>query len=557
MLENKSNNAIGRVNAILVLNIEGQEKAVVTPLIVRAAETSSKNEHGFSGVCSFSEKTKNHLLKTVFPIVESILEKLRQPQKYFQMSISNIGATSLHDIGINAYGYSTDAASCVAAASVGLEIPVDQGIAITGHIASNDGEIKAVKNLPAKIQAAITAEEIHTIIIPHIHSDTTSQTLSPRETQNVETAILQAKGSIKIITVSDIEDLIKAVFSTESILMASLLFNFFEPLTLSSSNSTPVTRTVCYLNQDNKKRFWQVLEAMLFRERFEDARSFIKTFISYYIDRVEYPKEFGQKIFKILLSLPPATLRNCPGSLFNRADLMSLVKFTENSDFADLKFLFQASTDSPSSLIPIVDVSQNPSESCQTITDLADEIAEKIGRDALSKMTMAIDHARAVYVMNTTVVKNISEFNQTITSFYVFLLRHTSKIIDPIDHQQAAEDALALLERSFANQGGYKQAYLEGLSPQQGGLRYILTKVTEKFKQEEQEKYINYLFKTTVEPLSKKEKTALIKTIMERFRQYLPSEVLNEPESYIEHYSEIFRYYVQSIDNVKSLFNSI
>ena len=125
MLENKSNSAIGRVNAILVLNIEGQEKAVVTPLIVRADETPSNNEHRFNGVCSFSEKTKDHLLKTVFPIVESILEKLQQPQKFFKMSISNIGATSLHDIGINASGFSADAAACVAAASAGFDIPGD------------------------------------------------------------------------------------------------------------------------------------------------------------------------------------------------------------------------------------------------------------------------------------------------------------------------------------------------------------------------------------------------------------------------------------------------
>ena len=557
MLENKSNSAIGRVNAILVLNIEGQEKAVVTPLIVRADEASSKNEHSFSGVCSFSEKTKDHLLKTVFPIVESILEKLQQPQKFFETSISNIGATSLHDIGINASGFSADASACVAAASAGLDIPVDQGIAITGHIASSDGEIKAVKSLPVKIKAAIAAEDIHTIIIPDIHSDIAAQTLSPRETQNAEMAILQAKNSIKIITVSDIEELIKAVFSTESILVASLLFNFFEPLTWLPSNSTPVTRTACYLNQDNKKRFWQVLETMLFRGHFDDARSLIKTFISYYIARAEYPKEFGRNIFKLLLSLPPSTLRNCPGSLFNQADLMSLVKFTGNSDFTDLKFLFQASTDSPSSLIPIVDVSQDISGSHKKISDLADEIADKISRDALSKMTMAIDHARAVYVMNTTVVKTISEFNQTITSFYVFLLRHTSKIIDPIDHQQAAADALSLVERSFANKGGYKQAYNEGLSPQQGGLRYIFDEITEQFKREEKENFINYIFKTTVEPLSKNEKKELVKSLMERFRQYLPSEVLNEPENYTERIPEIFRYYVQSIDNVKSLFKSI
>ena len=81
--------------------------------------------------------------------------------------------------------------------------------------------------------------------------------------------------------------------------------------------------------------------------------------------------------------------------------------------------------------------------------------------------------------------------------------------------------------------------------------------MTDQLKREEQEKYINYIFKLTVEPLSKQEKAELIKTIIMRFKQFLPAEVVNSPGSYTEDYAEIFRNYVHSIDQVKSLFNSI
>ncbi|MCK5679450.1 hypothetical protein KAI46_01410, partial [bacterium] len=164
MLENKENSAVGRVNALLTFNAEGQEQAIVAPLIARAYDREGEG-HVFGGVCRLSDKTQNHLLKIVFPAVELLFSELKLSQKKYHLSITNIGGTSLHDIGITTSGFSADAAVYIAAVSAGLQIPVDQGLAITGHIASCDGDIKAVKNMPAKIKAAINSQTIHTMII--------------------------------------------------------------------------------------------------------------------------------------------------------------------------------------------------------------------------------------------------------------------------------------------------------------------------------------------------------------------------------------------------------
>ncbi len=393
------------------------------------------------------------------------------------------------------------------------------------------------------------------MIIPDIDSDVTAQTLSPLETDKIQTAILQARDLIKIIKVSGIDDLVKAVFSLESIVKSSFHLNFYEPLIFSPEQSTPVVNAVSYLNHNNENRFWRVLEAMLFQEQFADACKIIQIFIHYYNEKNIYPKGFGRKIYKLFISLPPTTLRNCEGSLFETGELMSLVKLAENSDFEDLKLLFMSSSDTPSELLP-ANINQD-ADGGYKIIDIADRICEKISKHALSKVSMAIDQARAVYVMNSIRVGNISELNQAIASFYLFILRHLNKIIDSVDQQQASEEAFALLERAFANHGGYKAACAEATTPVQGGLRYIFDTMTDQLKREEQEKYINCVFKTTVEPLSKQEKAELIKTIIMRFKQFLPAEVVAAPAFYTEHYAEIFRHYVHSLDQVKSLFNSI
>jgi len=553
MLENKQNSAVGRVNALLTFNAEGQEQAIVTPLVAKVHDRV--DDHEFGGVCSFTEKTQKHLLEIVLPSAGSLFSKLQLPQQNFHLSIVNIGGTSLHNIGITTSGFSADAAVYIAAVSAGLQIPVDQGLAITGHIASCDGDIKAVKNIPAKIKAAIDSQTIHTMIIPDIDSDVTAQTLSPLETDKIQTAILQARDLIKIVKVNGVYDLVKAVFPLESIVKSSFLLKFYEPLLLPLEESTPVANAASYLNFNNENRFWQVLEAMLFQELFDDARKLIQIIIHYYNENNLYPKEFGRKIYKLFISLPPATLRNFEGSLFEKSELMRLIKVAEDSDFEDLKLLLLSSSETPSELLPS-NINQD-SAGNDKILDLADRISEKISKQALSKIGMPIDHARSVYVMNSIRVSNISELNQAVASFYLFILRHLNKITDPVDQQQATEEAFALVERAFANQGGYKMVCTEAITPTQGGLRFIFDTMTDQLKREEQEKYINYIFKTTVEPLSKEEKGKLLKTIIVRLKQFLPAEVVATPESYTEHYAEIFRHYVNSTDHVRSLFNSI
>ena len=76
-------------------------------------------------------------------------------------------------------------------------------------------------------------------------------------------------------------------------------------------------------------------------------------------------------------------------------------------------------------------------------------IFSEIDADALAMIGHPIDLARATYLLDSVTMESYSGFVDTITSFYVHLIRHSRKISEPIDLTVAGADALALLERTF------------------------------------------------------------------------------------------------------------
>ena len=556
MLINSSKKAIGRTNALLVLKSQGRETAVVSHIIARIAQPPDNNTGCFEGICGFSEKTQEHIEKTISSIIKYISDQLHLSPATCRLSIGNIGATALHNIGFSISGYSSDAAVCLSALSSLLRLPIDQGIAVTGHISSLDAEIKAVKNIPAKIEAATASDTIHTIIIPNLYSDLSAMTLSPRETEKVKEAVLKAKSFIKVRLVNDLEELVREVFPEELIVQSSLKQGFFESPIVPVTSDTALVKTVKYFGQGNEKRFWQVLEGLFIKEKLDEAVDLIKTFLEYHISCAHYPRGFGSQLYKVILSMPPYIQRDITDAIIDKKNLYKLTRLIKERDVEDLHVLFTVSSNNFSACCTTTTI-DDFLLSNGTINDLTNKIIAKISRDSLSKLTAKIDQARAVFVMNKISVKSIEEFNQAITAFFIYILRHTGKIIEPIDGQLASEEAFTLVERSFGSNGGYKFACKEAIDSQLGGLRYIYDTMTEQLKREEQEKYINYIFKTAVEPLSQSNKTELIKNIVNQFSDFLPVEIVNEPENYVNNYAEIFSAYIRAADQVKSVFKSL
>ncbi len=184
-------------------------------------------------------------------------------------------------------------------------------------------------------------------------------------------------------------------------------------------------------------------------------------------------------------------------------------------------------------------------------------VLAEISADRLAEIGKPIDSARSSYVLDSLTVESIENFGTELNSFIRHLFSHIGRISDNVDLLTIAPEALDLLERAFSNRGGHLAAVAEAKFPTRGGLRLILDMLTDQFKLDEQEKHINYILKSAMDPLDWKEKVALMEELLKRLRHQLPLDIVSQPaERYAKHYETIVRAYISSIDQVKSILRS-
>jgi len=534
--------------------------AVVSTVIAQQCPNNSHEQLRFKGPAIFDNQIKKHIVETILSSINGIFKALGFSEKCFELSIVNLGAASLKDIGLSISGFSADVPIALAFLSAGLQILVPNDFVSTGHIASPDGDIRMVKGIPNKLAAAVKIDTIGTFLHPDITQDNSLGSLTPVEKQRISDALTVAKWDIKTVGVRDIADLMYAVFSDEQVVLSSLRNGFYK-VAVQSSLDTPIVRGARFFGEENEQRFWRVLENHMLAAQNENVKELLFTFTSYHIHRKTYPKELGVKLFKLVQSMPPETIRlKFDFPLLAMSECIRVSQFAHESDHEDVTFLFIASCGEkiwPSAQKSGWDLSGKNLTEHQGDNKLQTILSE-IDSDNLVKLIgLPIDSARASYFMDSVVVKSSDEFNHATTSFYTHLLRHTRMVLSSVNLTVAGAEAFALLERAFSQKGGFSAAMEEAKNGTNGGLRHVFDSMTEQFKREEQEKHINGVLKSVMDPLDWESKVNLIKDILKRLESHLPAEIVSQPpERFATHYEIIVRAYVYSMDKVKSLFRS-
>ena len=187
-----------------------------------------------------------------------------------------------------------------------------------------------------------------------------------------------------------------------------------------------------------------------------------------------------------------------------------------------------------------------------------ESVVSEIDADNLAKLIgLPIDSARAAFVMDSVTVKSYEEFKDKIPAFYTQLMRDTKRLPKNVETKIVESESFALLERGFSNKGGIPAAMDEARNGINGGLRFIFDIMTEKIKQEEQEKYVNFVLKKTLDPLDWESKVAFIKKLFKKLENILPEETRAEPERFAGHYEKIVTAYVNSINHLNTLFRRL
>ena len=171
---------------------------------------------------------------------------------------------------------------------------------------------------------------------------------------------------------------------------------------------------------------------------------------------------------------------------------------------------------------------------------------------------LPIDAARAAFVLPVVTTDSHDEFNQTLAAFYRHLLRRTGRLDGPGHGGTVAAEALVLVSEAFAREGGFDAALSEARNGTQGGLRFVLDRMTEWFKQTQREAHVRYVFREAMSSVDYDAKVAFVRALMKEQAGALPEELLSAPpERFAKAYETLARAYSESRDRMKEAFRKL
>jgi len=548
---------VGRVNTALVFRDDNQ-RAVISVIIVRRRKPSRRRLR-FLGTVEFSKSIKGHIKNAILPIIDSILRQLELPKRNFEISAVNLGAASALDIGVKVSGLSADVPVFVAMLSAALQIPIINDFVATGHIASVEGDISAVKGIPAKAEAAKNDGSIKRFIYPDLEKDESLKVLSLNQRDRSIVAIMAARESIRTSAVSDIGQLTRQVFNEENIVLASLKEGFFRVAKKPDRPDSPIQEAISFLINDNEKRFWDILQQYFLVGKCGKGKELLRAFADFYIDQQVYPTTPGARLFHLVCSLPPAIRQlKMDFPILDTELCFKLSWFARKNEHEDtLRLLDAAHGKNIAQKTEIFSVEVHP-ETKTTDLDcrVFDTVTAQISQQALAqKFGIPIDSARGSYILSSSTVKTYEDFIDTLQAFYIHLKNCLA--LSPAefsDVMKARSEAIALLEKAFYDKGGDQAAFARARDGTEGGMRSILDTLTEQYKAEKQGIYIQRVFKDAINSMEWDERVKFIRGAMKRLELFLPEEFKDEPpERFVRSYETIVRAYVSSLDKVKQL----
>ena len=547
-MENKGDNkAIGKTKTAILVKETGKPIAIITEIFAQAVAANSENRITFRGPVNVANKTISHLETVIIPIVDNISRSLGLPPMSFVISISNVGVSATKGVGLNIAGFSADVPLFLSMLSASMQASLRQDLVATGHIASLAGNIVPVLGIPAKIDAAIASGDLAEFLFPDIENDLSATLLMPRDDFiEAKKSFYNHKGQIKLTVIEDIHDTLKSFFTEESIVMSALVQGFFDTKPDIKGDNNPLSRSIAFLLADNERRFWDTTKVHLFRNEAEKAKSVIKSFIDYHIEKKSYPRGFGEQLYRLAMSLPPLVRRLDGLFPFLPVDqCIALSHHAVPTDHADVQMLFKLT--SPDEFIKMMADTSSEIKEPTSGEDREGQIERKIlfelsDVNLARKLGLPLDEARACYPMSAVTVKDASEFNQLITSFYIHMMRHTQSPEGHVSWEAASSEAIDRVEDSFRRMGGYNTALAEAKTGTRGGLRHVFDVMTESEKSVKIGKYMAMVIREAIDLLDWEVKVKLSVYIKNQYGRYLPdSFTIIEPEQLAHRLEEAIR----------------
>ncbi len=558
----ESRQVVGRAKTVLV---SGMERAVISDIVAHRTERrAGKRRLHFRGTVEFKDSVKRHIREMILPIVDGIVDTLGLARKNFELSAVNLGAASAVDVGLNISGFSVDVPILVAMLSAVLQVSISNDFVSTGHIASVEGDIRTVKGIPVKVEVAINDSSIKHFLYGDVEKDKSLKVLSPNEMNRSISAIMAARDSVRTEAVSGIEELIRLVFTEESIVMASLKEGFFGISIKPEQSNNSIQNVVSFLTNNNEKRLCDILQRHFINNNCGKGKEFLRAYAQFFIRRQEYPAGFGARLLQLVRSLPPAARPKKIFPLFDEDLYIELSNLAEKSDYSDRLTLSDAvygrniTSKTNTCLVNPPPEIKMPDGDYDCIA--FDMVVSQIKERAIAEhVGIPIDSARGSFILESSIVETFEGFVDSIVAYYIHIQRYISSSPDKAtDMTMARTEAIALLQRTFRDKGGDQTAFAMARDGVKGGIRTILDALTEQYKAEKSQAYIELVFTDAIEALGWDERVRCIRGLIKRAGGSLPKEIRDEPpERFARNYKSLLRIYVKSFDNVEQLLRTM
>ena len=548
----------GETRAVLVFGQEANATAVTTRVLARRLPPRGGNPVEFHGPVAWDAAVQEHCLDVIFPIADRLRRLLGLRRRRYGISAVNVGAASGMDAMARIEGMSVGVPLLLAILSAGLQIPLPTDVVSTGHVASGEGDVGWVRDLPAKLAAAIAEPGIRRFVYPDPAGDDSLLALSPEARESALAALATAGQHIDTVPTMDLGQLVDAVFSEEAIVTGGLRSGFYGRKLPARAMEERLGGVASKLIATAREGFWRVLEGQLLAGDAEAGGRLLTGWAKYHIRRRQYSCGSGARLRRLTASLPPSARRQ----LRSRQCPLSIDICLKLGRWAD-----QRQQDDVVQLLTAADLLRTggPDRGDKTSLPPCDEhdavgrVLAAIGREALAdRVGNRIDQARASYVMDRVTVQSHREFLAVISAYYVHLRRHLGQLDGAVDVDAAGADARALVSRAFPGEKGVEEAMAEALAPVRGGMRHVLDTMTDRFKREQQEYHVLQVLTEEIDPLDFATRVRFMTGLLGRLRASLPRSVaVGPPERYANHCQDIVRAYVESLDRTRDVLRKL
>ncbi len=545
---------IGRAPAVLVFGQGQAAVATISAVVARRRTDHAKERLQFAGPATFTPAVNQHLTETVLPVADRIAGLLGLPTVNYELSVVNLGAASAQDLPLMVTGFSADLPVFLAILSEAMKLPLLQDVVATGHIASNDGDIRPVRSIDAKLAAAAAQPGIRKFVHPAMDADSSFGAMAPRERRRIDEAIARVADRLQLVGIAHVESLLRHTMEDETIVLSSLRAGFFgRPIAIPESGGS-IAAAARFLGNGNETRFWSALELHALAGDSDDVSELLQAWVTYHCSRATYPTGFGGRLYNLLAAVTPAVRRlKLRFPLLTPTRCLELSRFATVADAEDVAPLLAAAAGRVGAQRP---QPKTPAEAANLAAEgvsALDVALAQINVEALAReIDRPIDAARAAYVLTDIIVDSFEEFLDTVAAFHLAVLRRTQMVPATADVQSVAKEAVALLDRAFAELGGARAAWVRAEQGVDGGMRFVLDRLADQFKAEQQAKHISWVLKECLDPLSSGQKTVVVQALLDRINPHMPPESrFGSAEELASDYEKLVRAYAQSLEHMR------